>query len=369
MLGIAGRRGQRPGRARRGHHGHARAHVRASSSSATSTSPTGHVREIREAGVGYIPEDRHRHGLLLEAPLWENRILGHQTEAPNVRAVSSSTPPAAKADTERIVKEYDVRTPSIFVTAGSLSGGNQQKLIIGREMSHQPKVLVAAHPTRGVDVGAQASIWDHIRGARRDGLAVLLISADLEELIGLSDTIRGDPARQALRRVRPGHGDRRGPRRGHDRRAAETMPRHRRRRMRPPIETRVGSPDVSLGVAAPLLAIVVRVRRDLADPARRRRPGRRRCGQQLIDVPLPRQVVAIINAATVYYLSAIAVAIGFRMNLFNIGVDGQYRVAAFAAAVFAGQAWLPGLAATSSSRSSWPWSPAACGPASRPTSR
>ncbi len=147
------------------------------------------VREIREAGVGYIPEDRHRHGLLLDAPLWENRILGHQTERPNVRGPLIDAR-GAKSDTQRIVRDYDVRTPSIFVTAGSLSGGNQQKLIVGREMSHDPRVLIAAHPTRGVDVGAQAAIWDLIRAARREGLAVLLISADLEELIGLSDTIR-----------------------------------------------------------------------------------------------------------------------------------------------------------------------------------
>lgn len=86
--------------------------------------------------------------------------------------------------------EYDVRTPGIDVTAASLSGGNQQKLIVGREMSHKPRFLIAAHPTRGVDVGAQAAIWDHIREARREGLAVLLISADLDELIGLSDTLR-----------------------------------------------------------------------------------------------------------------------------------------------------------------------------------
>jgi simple sugar transport system ATP-binding protein len=147
------------------------------------------VREIREAGVGYIPEDRQRHALLLDAPLWENRMLGHQTEDPNVKGPWVDAK-GAKADTERIVREYDVRTPSIFVTAASLSGGNQQKLIIGREMSHHPRVLIAAHPTRGVDVGAQAAIWDHIREARREGLAVLLISADLDELIGLSDTIR-----------------------------------------------------------------------------------------------------------------------------------------------------------------------------------
>lgn len=147
------------------------------------------VRKRRVAGIGYIPEDRHRHGLLLESPLWENRILGHVTEAPNSKRGILDIK-AARKDTERIVREYDVRTPGIEVTASSLSGGNQQKLIVGREMSHNPKFLIAAHPTRGVDVGAQAQIWDAIREARREGLAVLLISADLDELIGLSDTLR-----------------------------------------------------------------------------------------------------------------------------------------------------------------------------------
>ncbi|MFF3490933.1 ABC transporter ATP-binding protein [Streptomyces sp. NPDC002795] len=147
------------------------------------------TRRRRESGIGYIPEDRHRHGLVLSAPLWENRMLGHVTERPNSKGFWLD-PKAAQADTERIVKEYDVRTPGIDVTAASLSGGNQQKLIVGREMSHTPKFLIAAHPTRGVDVGAQAQIWDQIRAARHEGLAVLLISADLDELIGLSDTLR-----------------------------------------------------------------------------------------------------------------------------------------------------------------------------------
>ncbi|GAA2321332.1 ABC transporter ATP-binding protein [Streptomyces kunmingensis] len=147
------------------------------------------TRKRRERGIGYIPEDRHRHGLLLDSPLWENRILGHVTEKPNARGVLIDIK-AAQADTRRIVEEYDVRTPGIDVTAASLSGGNQQKLIVGREMSHKPRFLIAAHPTRGVDVGAQAQIWDQIREARREGLAVLLISADLDELIGLSDTLR-----------------------------------------------------------------------------------------------------------------------------------------------------------------------------------
>ncbi|MFF3894787.1 ABC transporter ATP-binding protein [Streptomyces sp. NPDC001812] len=147
------------------------------------------TRRRREEGIGYIPEDRHRHGLLLESPLWENRILGHVTEKPNAKGVWLDLK-AAQKDTRRIVRKYDVRTPGIDVTAASLSGGNQQKLIIGREMSHRPRFLIASHPTRGVDVGAQAAIWDHIREARREGLAVLLISADLDELIGLSDTLR-----------------------------------------------------------------------------------------------------------------------------------------------------------------------------------
>ena len=147
------------------------------------------TRKRRELGVAYIPEDRSRLALLLDAPLWENRILGHQTRKPNAIGFRL-TPKSAKEDTKRIVQEFDVRTPGIDVLASALSGGNQQKLIVGREMSGEPILLLASHPTRGVDVGAQAAIWDHLRAAREKGLAVLLISADLDELIGLSDSIK-----------------------------------------------------------------------------------------------------------------------------------------------------------------------------------
>ncbi|TDD12565.1 ABC transporter ATP-binding protein [Nonomuraea deserti] len=143
----------------------------------------------REAGIGYIPEDRHRQGLLLEASLWENRVLGHQTRRP-ARSGIWINRRASRADTWRIIEDYDVRTPGVDTLALALSGGNQQKLIVGREMSGEPLFLIAAHPTRGVDVGAQAAIWDHLREARAAGLAVLLISADLDELIGLSDCIQ-----------------------------------------------------------------------------------------------------------------------------------------------------------------------------------
>ena len=146
------------------------------------------TRRRREAGIAYIPEDRQRHGLVLDRPLWENRMLGHQTRPPNARGPWIDRR-GARADTTRIVRDYDVRTPGIDVAAAALSGGNQQKLIVGREMTGDPRLLIAAHPTRGIDVGAQAAIWEHLRKARADGLAVLLVSADLEELIGMSDTL------------------------------------------------------------------------------------------------------------------------------------------------------------------------------------
>ena len=106
------------------------------------------TRARREAGVGFIPEDRHRQGMLLDAPLWENRILGHQTRPPAVKGPFIDRR-GARADTARIMREYDVRAPGPDTLAVALSGGNQQKLIVGREMSARPRLLVAAHPTRG----------------------------------------------------------------------------------------------------------------------------------------------------------------------------------------------------------------------------
>jgi simple sugar transport system ATP-binding protein len=146
------------------------------------------TRARREAGLGFIPEDRHRQGMLLEATLWENRVLGHQTRPPSARGVFIDRR-GARADTERIMQEYDVRAPGPDTMAAALSGGNQQKLIVGREMSSEPRLLIAAHPTRGVDVGAQAAIWGLLKEARTRGMGILLISADLDELIGLSDTL------------------------------------------------------------------------------------------------------------------------------------------------------------------------------------
>ncbi len=142
----------------------------------------------RRAGLSYIPFDRHREGLMLSAPLWENTMLGRE-HMPQFRNGPLIDARGAKTDARDVIERFNVLTPSETVPAFALSGGNQQKLLVGRELSSEPRVLVAAHPTRGVDIGAQAAIWDLIRHARDAGLAVLLISADLEELIGLSDSI------------------------------------------------------------------------------------------------------------------------------------------------------------------------------------
>ena len=139
-------------------------------------------------GLSYIAFDRHREGLLLDAPLWENTFLGREENAALTSGPFISRG-KIEADCRSIIKRFGVLTPSEHVPAFALSGGNQQKLVVGREMASDPKILLAAHPTRGVDVGAQAAIWDELRHARDNGLGVLLISADLEELIGLSDRI------------------------------------------------------------------------------------------------------------------------------------------------------------------------------------
>ncbi|CAB4833275.1 unannotated protein [freshwater metagenome] len=146
------------------------------------------VADRHDLGIGFIPEDRQRQGLMMNSPLWENRILGHQRGKPVMRGFLLDKK-STIADTKRIMHEFDVRAPGPETLAAALSGGNQQKFIVGREMSKAPALLVASHPTRGVDVGAQGAIWEELRRAREKGMAIVLISADLEELIGMSDRL------------------------------------------------------------------------------------------------------------------------------------------------------------------------------------
>jgi simple sugar transport system ATP-binding protein len=146
------------------------------------------TRERMTHGLAYIPFDRHDEGLMLEAPLWENLLLTRD-DAPELVSHGLVDQDAVRAATRETISHFDVMTPSETVPAYALSGGNQQKLLVGRELDSRPTVLIAAHPTRGVDVGAQSTIWDRLRAARDDGMAVLLVTADLEELLALSDRI------------------------------------------------------------------------------------------------------------------------------------------------------------------------------------
>lgn len=146
------------------------------------------VANRHDLGIGLIPEDRQRQALMMTSPLWENRILGHQRSKPVMRGFIIDKK-ATMDSTRTIMQEFDVRAPGPDTLAAALSGGNQQKFIVGREMSKAPSLLVASHPTRGVDVGAQGAIWEVLRKAREKGMAIVLISADLEELIGMSDRL------------------------------------------------------------------------------------------------------------------------------------------------------------------------------------
>jgi simple sugar transport system ATP-binding protein len=143
---------------------------------------------IRDLGVAVIPEDRLQEGLLLERPVSENFLLGLQRSPAFSRAgLLDLRNLAEKA--ARAITDYDVRPPDLTLPAGKLSGGNQQKLIVAREFQRQPRVLIAAQPTRGVDVGAIEFIHTRIVRARDEGAGVLLVSSELDEILTLSDRI------------------------------------------------------------------------------------------------------------------------------------------------------------------------------------
>jgi simple sugar transport system ATP-binding protein len=143
---------------------------------------------IRELGVAVIPEDRLQEGLLLDRPLSENFLLGLQRSSAFSREGFLNLKGLART-AARAVADYDVRPPDLTLPAGKLSGGNQQKLIVAREFQRQPRVLIAAQPTRGVDVGAIEFIHSRIVRARDEGTGVLLVSSELDEILTLSDRI------------------------------------------------------------------------------------------------------------------------------------------------------------------------------------
>ena len=147
------------------------------------------ARRLKELGIAHIPEDRHKRGLLLQSNLAENSILGVHYRPPIAAATGLMNGAAISARVKEIIRDFDVRPPVAELAAKSLSGGNQQKLIIGREFKLNPKLLLVSQPTRGVDIGAIEFIHRKLIGLRDAGSAVLLISAELEEVTALADRL------------------------------------------------------------------------------------------------------------------------------------------------------------------------------------
>jgi len=147
------------------------------------------ARTEREAGIAFVPEDRRGTGLVLGYSIADNLILGRQRSPAFSWHELVLRLAAIKEWARRLVKEFDIRTPTIDTAARNLSGGNQQKIIVAREMASRPRVLLAAQPTRGVDIGAIEFIHRRLVAERDEGTAVLLVSAELDEIRSLSDRI------------------------------------------------------------------------------------------------------------------------------------------------------------------------------------
>jgi simple sugar transport system ATP-binding protein len=145
-------------------------------------------REAGLHGVSHIPEDRHKYGLVLAHPLADNLVLSRFDRPPFARRLRRLFDAVIRF-ARCLVTEYDVRAPSVRAITATLSGGNQQKAVVARELASKPRLLVAAQPTRGVDVGATEQIHREIVAARDAGAAVLLVSSELDELLALADRI------------------------------------------------------------------------------------------------------------------------------------------------------------------------------------
>jgi simple sugar transport system ATP-binding protein len=145
-------------------------------------------RRITELGSAHVPEDRQKDGLVLTFPVADNLVLNTYYLPPFARGVVLQQGDIVK-NASQLIQEFDIRTPGPMVEAGSLSGGNQQKVIVAREFSRPIKLLVASQPTRGLDVGSVEYIHRRIIQKRDEGCAVLLVSSELDEIMQLSDRI------------------------------------------------------------------------------------------------------------------------------------------------------------------------------------
>ena len=146
------------------------------------------AKEILDSGVGYVPEDRSHDGLIGSFSVAENLVLDRHDRPPFARGISMS-PAAVRSNAVALVEEFDVRTQGVEAPASSLSGGNQQKVVMARELSRPLRLFVASQPTRGVDVGSIEFLHNRIVAERDRGTPVLIVSTELDEVLGLADRI------------------------------------------------------------------------------------------------------------------------------------------------------------------------------------
>src|SRR5919197_383274 len=266
-------------------------------------------REMNEAGVGYVPADRHRFGLVLGFPIADNVVLTSYYRKPFARGILRDDDAIEAEATERI-SEFDIRTPSPDVHARTLSGGNQQKVIVAREMGRDLRLLLLDQPTRGLDVGSIEFIHRQAIAKRDAGTAILLVSAELDEVLELSDRIGVMYRGQIVSVV--------------DARTAD--------------KNDLGLPIVSI-VLALIVGAVLILASELVIPNKKFDPllpvtAYSSLVSGAIGSPWTGDFNAIVSPLAFtapLLLAGLAVGLGFRAGLFNIGALGQFLMGALAA--------------------------------------
>ena len=162
--------------------------IRVKGVTAVGEGKVGTPKSMRELGIGHVPEDRQRVGLIVSFEASESGILGYHRDRLYNRAIMMDRG-AVIADVDRILHDFDVRPAAVRLRTSSFSGGNQQKIVLGRELDRDPDVLLVGQPTRGVDIGAVEFIHKRLIAMRDSGKAILLVSVELDEIMSLSDRI------------------------------------------------------------------------------------------------------------------------------------------------------------------------------------
>ena len=305
-------------------------------------------REITERGTGHVPEDRHKHGLVLSFPVRDNLVLCTYYQSPFARGFEIDDY-AIGERAQKLVTEFDVRTPSINTTAGSLSGGNQQKVIVAREMDRPVKLLIVNQPTRGLDVGSIEFIHSRIVQARDQRTAVFLVSAELDEIMSLSDRIAVMYKGQILETLNAGdcHARTTGFADGGRERWRACLTSQTRSDRHPKWDWRamvarwldaMGMPAVAMFLGFVGGALIIWVTSGSLETVFTAYAG-------MINGAFfkTRGFSETLVAMTPYIFLGLGLAVGFKAGLFNIGVEGQFYIGAISA-VWAGILF-PGLPA------------------------